>query len=878
MSGYRPPQMLERILEWLLPAGLSGQSTLGDLAEEFERRALVSPTRARLWYAGQTVSIAVYRGLPRRPQRPVRRLGDLRDDLRWSLRAFWKHPAFMAAVIGVLGLGLGANVAVFSVIDGTLQGTSWWADPEATVAVWPGKLFSYGMLEMYGDEQNVYRSVGGYAELAYALQTPDGDSVSVNGAVMTPELFRQLAVQPVLGRALADEDVGLGVEPVAVIGEGLWRRVFGADPAILGERITVSGEPVTVVGIQGAGGAAPGGRAEIWFPLFVDPRDDDFFKASNYTVIGVMRDGIGLRDAHDDLMAFTDLQARLFPAFFKRGYAVGDAHVAPADEARRRLIATPLLLLFGGTALLMLVTALNVGNLLLGRAIDRRRELAVRVSLGAGRGRVVRQLLAEGIVLTAPALGLGLLAGAFGGRWIAGLFVEQAVVATSSVLSSSVLLFALVVAAGAALVVNVVPVVHFLRTQRTGLTVAPGSGAAMQRGLVVLQAALATLLLVSATLLVATVDNLRRVPLGFEPDGMLTVELSTPASRVDSLAGAQQLYEDLVAQVAALPGVESVGLSGWLPLRAQAPGTPINLETAPVDQREAVGAKMQRVDAGFFEVFGIEPIAGRLLGSDERDTEAFLRDGDHFLSVSGVVVNKTLADLLWPDGDAVGQRIAIDPHAWNIWVPVIGVIPDIRSGSITGPTAPAIYVAIGESPTRDVTLVVRTRGDSAGLGPAIQRTVREVDPLVPVRSIADMNAVVRAAYSTAWVMMGLLIVLALLATGLGAVGIYAVLAHHVALNKREIGVRMALGAGPVTVVRTVVCSGLVLALLGIGIGSIAAAASTRFLDSLLFGVSALAPWAFVAPAVALALAAALAAWVPAARAGRLPPSEVLRGE
>lgn len=878
MSGRRPPRRLERILERMLPAGLSGQGTLGDLAEEFESRALASPLRARLWYAGQAASIAVHRGLRRRAEPPARRVADLRDDLRWSLRAFFKRPASALAVVGVLGLGLGANVAVFAVVDGTLQGTSWWSDPDDTVAIWPGKRFSFGMLEMYGDEQAVYRTLGGYAELAYALQTPDGDSISVNGAVMTPALFGELAVQPVLGRALAADDAVLGVERVVVIGESLWRRVFGGDPKILGSRITVGGEPATVVGIQGAGGTAPGGRAELWFPLFVDPRDDDFFKASDYTVIGVLRPDADLAAAHDDLMAFTDLQARLFPMFFKRGYAIGQAGVAPADEAQRRLIATPLILLFAGTALLLLVTALNVGNLLLGRAIDRRRELAVRVSLGAGRGRVVRQLLAEGLVLILPALCLALAVGTYGGRWIAGLFLEQASVATSSVLSPEVLIFALATTAGAWLVVNVVPIAHFLRTQRSGLTVAPSSGASMQRGLVVLQAALATLLLVFATLLVATVDNLRGVPLGFDGDGMLAVELSTPASRVESLAAARQLYDELVARVGGLPGVEAVGLTGWLPLRAAAPGTPINLEAAPVDQREAVGAAMHRVDAGFFEVFGVDAVVGRLLGSEERSGTAYLRDDGRILGASGVVVNETLANLLWPEGDAVGQRIAIDPHAWNVWVPVIGVITDIRSDEITGPVRPAIYVAIGESPTRDVTLVVRTRGATAALGPTIQRTVREIDPLVPVRSIAGMSDVVRAAYSTSWVMMGLLIVLAALATGLGAIGIYAVLAHHVAANKREIGVRMALGAGPGSVVRTVVRSGLVLALVGIGAGSVAAALSTRFLDSLLFGVSALAPWAFVAPAVALALAAVAAAWVPAARAGRLPPAEVLRGD
>ncbi len=313
--------------------------------------------------------------------------------------------------------------------------------------------------------------------------------------------------------------------------------------------------------------------------------------------------------------------------------------------------------------------------------------------------------------------------------------------------------------------------------------------------------------------------------------------------------------------------MQSAGLTGWLHLRAQAPTTPINLRAAPVDPAQAVSAPMQRVDEGFFETFGVEALEGRLLGSEDQSDIP-----------SAVVINETLAKTLWPDGAAVGQMIAIDPHAWNTWAPVVGVIPDIRSGEITQPTGPAVYVALAESPARDVTLVIRTSGDSEGIIPSLQRAVAEADPLVPIRAIASMDAVVRAAYATSWVMMGLLVVLAVLASGLGAIGIYAVQAHYVALNKKEIGVRMALGAQPLALVRTLVQSGLKLAGVGIVIGSFAAALSARFLESLLFGVTTLAPMAYLAPALGLAIAAAMAAWVPAMRAARLPPADVLRAD
>ena len=789
-------------------------------------------------------------------------------DLRWSFRSILKHPGFSFGVVAVLGLGLGANVAVFSVVDGTLRNTTWWSDSDATEAIWPDQQFSFGQIELYSEGQTAYQAVGGYVELAFALRTPDGDSESVNGVFITPELFRQLEVQPTLGRALIDDDAMFGVEEVVVISEALWRRSFDADPEVLGSRITVSGASVTVVGIQGGGAMAPGGRAELWFPLVMDPRGEDYWLSQSHTMVGVLRSGGDLDDAFDDLMAFTETLTDLFPMWYPPAWAEGVANVARADDAQRRLVATPLLLLLAGTALLMLVTALNVGNLLLGRAIDRRKELAVRASLGAARARIVGQLLVEGFVLTILALGLGLASASLGGQWIAKLFVEAAVVASSAVLSPSVLAFSLGVSTLAWLVLNGVPIAHFLRTRSVGRGVAPDSGKRMQRTLVTVQAALATLLLVSATLLMATVDNLRHVPLGFDPGGLVTVELSPPEDRVESIPAARDLYQRLVAGVAGLPGVQAAGLTGWLPLRAQAPWRPINLQAAPVDPREAVRAPMQLVDRGFFEAFGVEPSAGRLLGSEDRALEG----------PSAVVVNETLAEMLWPDGSAIGQMIATDPHAWDTWAPVVGVVPDIRSGEITGAIGPAFYVSLAENPSRDVTLVVRTAGASLGLMPMLQLTVAKVDPLVPIRAITKMEDVVRAAYATSWVMMGLLIVLAVLATGLGAIGIYGVLAHHVSLNKREIGVRMALGAQPGAVVGGVVRSGLVLAGVGIIIGSVAAALSTRFLESLLFEVSALAPWAFVAPAVALAAAAALAAWVPASRAGRLPPAEVLRSD
>ena len=866
MSTLRPPRFWERLLEWALPAGLSGEGTLGDLAERYDRMASHSPLRAQLWYAAQALSVASHHLVRGGPEERMASSTGLVMDVKWSMRMMRRHPAFALAVVGVLGVGLGSSVAVFSVVDGTLRDASWWSEPDRTVAIWPSNRFSFGQMDLYGLEQQVYRAVGGYVESAYALSTPGGESRSVNGMSITPALFREFAARPLLGRGLSDEDAQVGAERVVVVGEGLWRRDLGGRDDVVGTRIEIAGGPATVVGVL-SGQRAPGLRSEVWLPHFMDPRDDDFWRQHDLTAVGVLAEGATLVDAGTSLAEYTRRLTDLFPQFFPVGYGEGVASVEPVDQVQQRNIATPLKLLLGGTLVLVLVTALNAGSLLLGRAIQRRRELAVRAALGASRAQVIRQLTVEGVVLSGCALAVGLVFATWSGEWIAGLFVDDFAVARSSILSPTVLLFSSMTAVAAGIVLNGVPVLHFLRSQRARLQVAPNSGALAQRGLVALQASLATMLLISATLLIATVQNLRSVPLGFEPAGVYTMELSPPTNRIETTASARELYERLTAGVRGVRGVEAVGLTGWLPLRTDAPPTPVNVESAPVDPAQAIRAALHRVDAGFFEVMGIAPTSGRLLGTDERARDP-----------SAVLVNESLARQLWPEGFTPGVRVAIDPHAWEEFIPVVGVVPDVRARAITGANGPALYASLAEGPAPSVTLVVRSGDDPEQLLPALRSVVASTDPLVPIRRVAPMAEVVRAAYSTAWVMMGLLVVLAGLATALGTVGIYAVLAHYVASNTKSIGIRMALGAGPARIVGGLLGSGLAVAGIGIVVGGLAAVFSTRLLESMLFEVSRSSPWVYVVAACALLAASALAAALPAVRASRLSPSTVLRAE
>ncbi len=898
MSTRRPPRLLEGALESLLPTGLSTEGTLGDLAEEFGYRAASRPLAARLWYAGQTLSLVVYQVILRKGRHQGQSLDSDRSpgssqglsggpspsgglgessrasalaailaDVRWALRMIVRHPGFALGVVLVLALGLGANTAVFSVVDGTFRNADWWAEPERALSLSPDAPFSFGQMEMYREETTAYRSVGGYVETAFALALPDGTSRSVNGVGISSDLFAELQAQPILGRSFTQDDSYFGVEAVVVVGTGLWHREFRGDPELIGQRIELSGIPHTVIGIQGPGALAPGGKAELWVPLIVDPRDDDYYRSQNLNAVGILADGATVQDAADELVAFNDGLTAMWPGFYPEGWSDEVERVVPANAEQRRMVSTPLLLLLGGTGLLLIVTALNVGNLLLGRAIQRQRELAVRASIGAGRGRIVGQLLVEGAVLTIPSLALGLMGAALGAPYIADLFVGEAIVAATPVATGPVLLFAGAVGLLAWCVLSGIPVAHFLSQGMSGLRGRTLGGIRVQQVLVSVQAGLATVLLVSATLLVQTVDNLRSVPLGFTPDGMLAVELSPTEDRIANPAAARDFYSRIAEAVEAVPGVQAAGVTGWLPLRTLAPPTPLNPEAAPIIPAEAVKVPMQLVDPGFFEALGVEAVEGRVLNADDQTDMP-----------SAVVVNASLAERLWPEGNALGQRIAIDPHEWDRFVPVVGVIPDIRSGAIQEAAGPAIYTAIAEQPVRDLTVVLRAGGDLGAVAPLVRDAIEAADPLVPVRSVTTMQDVVKSAYAISWIVMGLLGVLAVLATALGAIGIYAVLVQHVAAGRREMGVRMALGAEPGQVVGLVVRSGLMLAGFGILAGSVMAAVGSRLLQSLLFGVSGLAPSAYLAPALTLGVAALLAAWIPALRAGRLAPAEVLRSE
>jgi predicted permease len=861
----KPPRWVEIPLERLLGGGLWARAALGDLAEAYHRRLR---TRGRawcdLWYLGQALSLVLHRTLG--DDGSPRARGDLASDVRWALRVSVRRPLLSVGVVTTLALGLGANLAVFSVIDGTFRASSWWSGAERTLLIWPGHTFSRGQLSIFDERSGAFQALGAYRLDALTVAIGSGGTESVAGVTLSPELFSALRVQPTLGRGFEPDDARPGGEATVIVSEGFWRRALGGDPGALGRRVEVNGVPHTIVGVQGRGGHAPGTQTDLWVPLVMDPYDPDFWPEHDLTVVGVLREGATPPDGQSDLRALGTTLSGLFPFFYRPDY-LQDGTVTVAAAHERGLVRTPLFLLLGATVLLLVVAALNVGNMLLARSLERRAELAVRRALGAARGRIVRQLVTEGALVAFLGTGLALALARPAAKFVAGLFPTEVAVVRSEWTTPAVWAFLAGTAFLSWVIVAGIPVLAFLlgdgrsvRARIRARSTAPGS-------LVVAQSALATVLLVEAVLLVGSVANLRRIPLGFRSASVLAADVAPPADFTSDRARLRRFQEAAVERARSLPGVDAAGMTAAVPLEDLPPSTPVNPEGSEVDVSQAIQASRLAVDSGFFETLGVRLESGRLLGSTERGQEP-----------TAVVINRALAERLWPGEDPVGRRIAIDPHAWDRFVPIVGVVADVRAETLVDPPRPTVFISLFERAERATTLLVRGSADGGRLGPALRRAVTEADAAVPTGAIRPMDAVVRDAFGAAWVTMGLLTLLALLATVLGSFGIHAVLSHHVVRQRRDLGVRMALGADGGRLIRRVLRAGLGSAALGVGIGCFAAAVCAPLLQSLLFGVSTLEPTAFLLPALGVLVAATLASLVPAVRAGSLAPADVLREE
>src|ERR1051326_1984113 len=803
-------------------------------------------------------------------------------DVRYGIRSLLKRPGLTAVALLTLGLGIGVNTAIFSAVDSVLLRPLPLQNPDRLVAVWEHTP-SLGIAQNHMAPANffdlrqhneVFEGLSAFSETSVNL-TGTGEPEHLTGQLVSANVFSLLGVAPALGRAFSPDEDQIGREHVVVLSDALWQRLFNRNPNIVNRQITLNGESFTVVGVMPRGFFFPEREAELWLPWAMEPEQASGRGDHYLRVVGRLKPGITIERANAVTEALAAHLAKDYPRTneglgilvrsFQQDY-VGDLRL-------------PILILFGAVAVVLLIVCANVANLLLAQATTRRREIAIRMALGAKRWTIARQFLTESLLL---AIGGGLL-GALGATWgvaaLSKLLPESLAKLQAISVDARVLLFTLAAVVVTAIAFGVVPALHAARanpgeslTETRGDLAGGVSGRHVRRLLVVSEVALAVVLLVGAGLLIRSFQRLRQVDLGFKTDNLLTMRMELPMPKYLKADARDAFYSELVRRVDEIPGVESSGLISFLPLSTSGMKFMFSVEgrALPGDMNQPF-ALYRAVTPDYFRATGIPLQRGRFF--DAHDT----RD-----SLPVVVVNRKLAEKFWPGEDAVGKRLKVGPvDSPNAWATVAGVVGDVRQNGFYGDQQYELYAVSAQErrpwlAPRD--LVVRTTGDPATIAGAVRQAVWAVDKDQPVTNVRTMNEVFAAAISRERFQMLLLALFATLALVLACVGLYGVISYGVAQRTHEIGVRMALGAQPGDVLRLVIRQGMVLTIVGLVLGTIAALAATRVMTDLLYGVTATDAITFISVAALLVLVALLACYLPARRATKVDPLIALRYE
>ena len=812
----------------------------------------------------------------------------LLQDLRYAVRVLLRAPSFTAVAVVTLALGMAANTAIFTVLDAVVLEPLPYPDPQQRVMVWSRwRGFERTWTNAYESRSYAERcpslaSVAFWATSDRNL-TGDGETVRVAAGEVTANIFETLGVAPLVGRAFTAAEDRPGGPKLAVLGHALWQGRYAGDPGVVGRTIQIDGVPHEVVGVMPRGFSLPTDFGEdaadptqLWVPRAAEAEEfrADYGSHGDYTVAR-LAPGASVARANDDLRRVTRqlTDEGAFPRemeFSAFAVRLDDEIVGPWRPA--------LLLLTGAVGLLMLIACANVANLLLARAEGRHREMAVRSALGAGRGRLARQLLTEGFVLALVAAGLSLLLAKAGLHLLQARLPPHVPRALAAAVDGRAVAFAVALAFATTLLFGLAPALHTLRTALAESLKEGGRGAgglARRRwrgGLIVAEIAFAVVLAIGAGLMARTLHNLGRIDLGLDPSSVLTVGLSVPQVGHEEPAQVTGLYGRLLHEVRALPGVRHAGLLRSLPLGQTIGDWGVVVEGFDHGPSGHGSADWQVATGGAAEALGERLVAGR-----------FITDGDTAEAPQVAVVNEAMVRAFWLGQDPIGRRFRIGGPDKG-WTSVVGVVRDVRHNGMTGIVKPKFYRpqpqffrSSGNS-TRNMSLVVKADGDPLELAAPIRDVVRRLAPDVAVANVRAMDEVVRGSIAAPRVTGALLVVFASLALALAAVGVYGVLSYGVSERSAEIGVRMALGARPADVQRLVLGEAATLAGAGIGAGLFAAFAFARLMRSLLHEVGPADPLTFAAVAAVLGATALLAAFLPAHRAARLAPATALRHE
>jgi putative ABC transport system permease protein len=806
----------------------------------------------------------------------------LLQDLRFGIRMLLKNPGFNLIAVLTLALGIGANTAIFSVVNAVLLRPLPYAQPERIVAIWDGRgkpsptqgTTAPRNFQWWREQSRSFSDLALTQGFGYRL-TETQEATSGVGLEVTPNLFALLGVSALRGRTLAPGDETAGVRLV-VLNYRLWQSGFGGDESVVGRGIKLGDTAYTVVGIMPPQFVFPprislasdmaARDCDLWVPLAIDPQR--LQTGRNYFAYGRLRTGVTLDQAQSEMSAFGPRLREAFPK-------VNDQlsiHLAALLELETWQVRPLLFVLLGAVAFILLIACANVANLLLARGAARSRELAIRSALGATRSRVLRQILTECAVM-------GLLSG------LAGLALADGglrlLLSVAEVRSPHPLTIDLPVL-GFTLALSLVTSLLFgswaawqmatgaisQSPQEAGRNGAGGVRLGRVRGgLVVAQVALSLMLLIGEGLLIRTLWTLLQVDPGFRAERVLTMDVGLPAkySTGDRVVAA---YAELLDRVGRLPGVVSAGATQRLPVRGQPYGESFQIEGRPMrSSGDLLEMQYRVVSPGYFSAMEIPLRHGRFLS--EQDTETSSRV---------VVISERLARLHFPNESPIGRRVTINDPKSGPWEEIVGVVGDVRHWGLDAEPPPEFYVSYRQHWRRFMTFAVRTDGDPLRLAPAVRAEVRALDKdLVPER-VATMGQVISISLTQRRLNLVILGFLAALAVGLAASGLYSVLAYTVAQRTHELGIRMALGAQARDISKLVVRQGMVLALIGVAVGLTASFALTRLMKTLLFGVSATDPLTFAAIALLLLAVAFVACWLPARRATKVDPLIALRHE
>ncbi len=804
-------------------------------------------------------------------------MSTLFNDLRYAFRSLAKSPGFSAVIVLTLALGIGANVAMFSIVDAVLlEGLPF---PEANRLVlgrttYAGRIAWNVSSEDYYD----YRDrVEAFSSLA-AIRSSAGDLTVTGGeepervpAIMVSvNLFRTLGVAPQLGRDFVPDDADLSAPGVALVSHGYWQRRFGGDPEAAGRTITVAGVPTTIVGVMPAGFFFFQ-NADIWQPLRPGGSWTGVRRFHNWTLVGRLADGVTLEQAQAQVdVVSAQLQEAYPDSNTDKGLNVSALQAVLVDQYDGMLLT-----LMAAIGFVLLIACGNVAGLLLARGSARVRELSVRAAMGASGARLTRQLLGESLLL---ALTAGIL-GTFLALWLQGVALRaiplEYVGITKLGMSGTMLAFALLLSLATAVLFGVMPAWSAARGNlgadlvSGARTTEASKGARLKSGLVVLQVALSLVLLIGSGLLVRSFVRLNGVDRGFEAEGLLTARISLPTSKYTDPRDGIAFYTGLLEDVRAIPEVRSAGLISLLPLKDGYSNVGAwDPEDPPPGPRDVVLAEQRVVAPGYFDAMAIPVRLGR----------------DFLDPVSGesefvMVVNETMARGLFGDESPVGRMVAVDVGDDEpALARVVGVVGDVRMTDLAREPQRQMYYAFGQAVPATLSLAVRTGGDPAALSSAVRQVLKARDPDIPLGSVATMEDVVWDAVATPRILTAALSAFALVALFLSALGLYSVLAFYVVRRIHEIGVRVAIGATGRRVVGMILYRGLILVAVGLVLGLGGAVFLTRFLQEQLYEVEARDPLTFGAVCVGLLCVAVLACLVPAWRAVRMDPVRALQAE